>query len=230
MLVLRTWLNDWVVGSAPLRRLYGWVATGRAYVAGVRRRPFHRADVLLGAWRLLGPDLFGAKRIHAVRALLSEYCFENGELAPVRQNRLLAEFASGAEAQRVRQAFARFPLADRVRMRHPRPADDPERQGDLIVLKAHDEASGEKGVLYLMYGESIRQFPALFDLRRLASKYMIVLEPSWWGYEDAAFLLYLGSDLDVVVLAHEVRPNDDPFDGLIAASARALRPAAHHAR
>ena len=28
---------------------------------------------------------------------------------------------------------------------------------------------------------------------------MIVLEPSWWGYQDPRFLLYLGSDLDVLI-------------------------------
>jgi glycosyltransferase involved in cell wall biosynthesis len=28
---------------------------------------------------------------------------------------------------------------------------------------------------------------------------MFVIEPSWWGYQDARFLLYLGSNLDVLV-------------------------------
>ena len=206
MLVLHTWLNDLFVGSGSLQELYGRLADVRAAWARVRGRRFHRADVLLGAWRLLGPDLFGVKRIDALRKLLVDCCFEHGDLAPTRQNRLLWEFGRSAEAQRVRARYAVFPMADRVRMRHPRPNDDPERQGDLIVLKAYDEASGEKGVLYLMYTESIRQFPALFDLPRLASKYVLVLEPSWWGYQDAAFLLYLGSDLDVAVLA-QCRPD-----------------------
>lgn len=201
MLVLRTWLNNWVVGSESLRRLYGLVASARAGWARIRGRAFHRADLLLASWRLLGPELFGAKRIEAVKTLVEQSCFEDGRLGPARQNALLREFASGAEAVRVRRRFSAFPSADRVRMRYPRPNDDPERQGDLMVLKAYDGASGEKGVLYVMYSESIRMFPALFDLPRLASRYMLVLEPSWWGYEDATFLLYLGSDLDVAVLA-----------------------------
>jgi len=208
MVVLRSWLNDLVVGSPSLQRLYGWVASGRAWWASVlgADRRFHRADVLLAAWRLLGPDLFGPKRIVAVSTVLAESCWADGRLAPALRNGLLTQFGNGVEARRVREQFARFPLADRVRMRYPRPNDDPERQGDLLVLKAYDEASGEKGVLYVMYSESIRRFPALFDLPRLASKYVLVLEPSWWGYQDAAFALYLGSDLDVVVLA-QCRPD-----------------------
>lgn len=213
LFVLRSWLNDVVVGSKPLRHLYGVVASGRAWWARVRGSRFHGADVLLAAWRLLGPDLFGAKRIRAVREILRETCFEDGRLAAVAGNQLLREFIRSPEAERIRRPFAGFPLADLVRMRLPRSNDDPERQGDLMVLKAYDESSGEKGVLYLMYSESIRAFPALFDLQRLASRYMLVLEPSWWGYEDAAFLLYLGADLDVVVLA-QCRPDYDFIHGL----------------
>ena len=182
LFVLRSRLNDLVVDSPSLRRLYGLVASGRAWWARARGRRFQCADVLLQAWRLLGPDLFGKKRIAVVRELFRESCFNNGGPAPVVANELLREFSSSAEAQRIRHEFAGFPLADRVRMRYPRSNDDPERQGDLMVLKAYDEATGEKGVLYVMYSESIRRFPALFDLPRLASRYMLVLEPSWWGY------------------------------------------------
>jgi len=206
LFVLRSRLNDLVVDSPSLRRLYGLVASGRAWWARAQGRRFQSADVLLQAWRLLGPDLFGKKRIAVVRELFQESCFSNGGPAPVVANELLREFSSSPEAQRIRHEFAGFPLADRVRMRYPRPNDDPERQGDLMVLKAYDEATGEKGVLYVMYSESIRRFPALFDLPRLASRYMLVLEPSWWGYQDAEFLLYLGADLDVVVLA-QCRPD-----------------------
>jgi glycosyltransferase involved in cell wall biosynthesis len=206
LFVLRTWLNDLVVDSPALRRLYGLVASGRAWWARVRSHRFQRADVLLQTWRLLGPELFGAKRIAVVKDLLEESCFHDGQPAPVAENELLRDFSDSVEAQGIRREAAGFPMADRVRMRYPRPNDDPERQGDLIVLKAYDEASGEKGVLYLMYSESIRKFPAVFDLPRLASKYTLVLEPSWWGYQDAAFFLYLGADLDVVVLA-QCRPD-----------------------
>jgi glycosyltransferase involved in cell wall biosynthesis len=147
-----------------------------------------------------------------VRRLIEEACFDE-RLAPVASNQLLREFVRGANAEDIRAGFATFPPEDRVRMRQPRPNDDPERQGDLIVLKAYDEVSGEKGVLFLMYSQAIRTFPAQFDLPRLASRYVIVLEPSSWGYQDATFLLYLGSDLDVLVLA-QYHPDFEFIDRL----------------
>src|SRR6266540_544558 len=174
--------------------------------AKAREQRFHRAEVLLKAWRLLGADGFGTKRIGEVRKLVAECCFEDGHVAPVASNGLLQEFVAGDEGKRVRRQWARLPLQDRVRMRHPRPNDDPERQGDLIVLKAYDERSGEKGVLHLAYTEPIRNFAAIFDVPAMASKYVLVLEPSWWGYQDPTFLLYLGAELDVVVLA-QCRPD-----------------------
>jgi len=42
---------------------------------------------------------------------------------------------------------------------------------------------------------------------------MLVLEPSSWGYQDATFFLYLGSDLDVVILA-QYRPDFEFIHGL----------------
>src|SRR5439155_4454117 len=86
----------------------------------------------------------------------------------------------------------------RVRLRFPND-DDPERQGDLIILKSYDRRTGERGVLMIKYSETILAMAAMFDLGMLASQYMLVLEPSSWGYQDARFLLYLGSDLDVLV-------------------------------
>ena len=77
--------------------------------------------------------------------------------------------------------------------------EDLERQGDLIILKPYDAATGERGVLMLMYSEAVRAMVAIYDLGALASKYMFVLEPSSWGYQDVRFLFYLGSDLDVLI-------------------------------
>jgi hypothetical protein len=130
---------------------------------------------------------------------MAEACYDSGNLAPVRCNMFLAEFARSREAIAVRQEFARYPQADRVRLRYPRPNSDAERQGDLIVLKHFNELSGERGVLLVTYTEAIRRFAAVFDLSAIASRYSVVLEPSSWGYQDPTFLFYLGADLDVVV-------------------------------
>jgi glycosyltransferase involved in cell wall biosynthesis len=59
--------------------------------------------------------------------------------------------------------------------------------------------TGERGVLMLMYSEAVLAMVAMYDLGALASRYMFVLEPSSWGYQDVRFLFYLGSDLDVLI-------------------------------
>jgi glycosyltransferase involved in cell wall biosynthesis len=98
-------------------------------------------------------------------------------------------------------------------MRYPRPDDDPERQGDLIILKRHDPATGEKGVILVSFTESVQRFAALFDLDAIASRYVLVFEPSWWGYQDHTFMMYLSSDLDVVIESPS-RSDFDFIDGL----------------
>jgi glycosyltransferase involved in cell wall biosynthesis len=70
-----------------------------------------------------------------------------------------------------------------------------------MVLKAARREAGEKGVLLAMYSETFIELPAIFDLPRLVRDYCLVLEPSTWGYQDPAFLLYHGADADVFVLA-----------------------------
>jgi glycosyltransferase involved in cell wall biosynthesis len=68
-----------------------------------------------------------------------------------------------------------------------------------MIVKSYDPATGERGVLMIKYSETILALPAMLDLGALASRYTMVIEPSSWGYQDARFLLYLGSDLDVLV-------------------------------
>ncbi|MGH7551562.1 MAG: glycosyltransferase, partial [Longimicrobiales bacterium] len=65
----------------------------------------------------------------------------------------------------------------------------------------YDERTGERGVVLVKYSDAIVQVAAMFSLADLASKYAIVLEPSSWGYQDVRFLLYVGDDMDVVVLS-----------------------------
>jgi len=88
-------------------------------------------------------------------------------------------------------------------MKYPRANDDSKRQGNLVLLKAWDADTREKGVLYLQYTESIPSFVSLFDLDRLARNYRLVLEPSTWGYQDVNFLLLIGKEMDVIVQAQD---------------------------
>jgi glycosyltransferase involved in cell wall biosynthesis len=63
-------------------------------------------------------------------------------------------------------------------------------------------------VLLVAYHDAILHLPAVFDLPSLAREYALVLEPSTWGYDDARFLLYLGSDVAALVEAQS-RPDFD---------------------
>lgn len=139
-------------------------------------------------------------------------------LVNVGENKWLKAFVGTHEADRLRAHFAGVAMDHRVRLREPND-EDPRRQGNLIILKRHDPATGEKGVLLLTYSEPLRRFPAMYDLAALAGRYAFVLEPSSWGYEDPTYFLYVGADVDVVVQApwyrdfqflHELRSNIHP--------------------
>ena len=121
-------------------------------------------------------------------------------LVAVGDNRWLRAFLETGEAASLKAHFAKVAMHHRVRLREPND-EDPGRQGNLIVLKRHDPATGEKGVLLLTYSEPLRRLPAMYDLPALARRYAFILEPSSWGYEDPTYFLYAGSDVDVIVQA-----------------------------
>ena len=149
----------------------------------------------------MAPDVFGEERVALARGWIEDVSVAEGRLAPSAGNLLRAEYANTDEGRETRRQFASYPPEDRVRLRLPRLARDPERPGDLLVLKAFDPATGEKGVIAVHYNVAILALPAVFDLPAMAREYAFLLEPSTWGYQDSRFLLWLGSDLDVVVEA-----------------------------
>jgi glycosyltransferase involved in cell wall biosynthesis len=195
----RLWLKERVYESPALQALYASQAEARARLSLQRGRPYEAAEVLMRAWRHLGSEAFGARRVALVNSLIRECCYRDGQLLPASENRLRLEFVRSRKARELRRLYGSFPAEHRVRLRLPRPDPDPERQGDLVVLKPYDEATGERGVLMVMYGEAMEAMAAVFDLGALASRYQIVLEPSSWGYQEAKLFTYLGSDLDVLV-------------------------------
>ena len=60
--------------------------------------------------------------------------------------------------------------------------------GMCIVLKSFSQT--ERGVLVLNYSYSFPLFLKLFDVAQIASRYFIVLEPSWNGYLNLDILCY----------------------------------------
>jgi glycosyltransferase involved in cell wall biosynthesis len=185
--------------SAAGQYLYARLMLLRSGISRRRGRQLEWATQLLRGLRFATARRMRAAGLEGVHRLIDECCSADGRLLPVSANRLLREFRDTEEARQIRSTWSAIALADRVRMRWPREDPDPERQGDLMLLKRYNAASAEKGVLLISYTEAVRRFAALFDIAALAQRYSIVVEPSWWGYEDPTFLFLVGADLDVII-------------------------------
>ncbi|MGE0192619.1 MAG: glycosyltransferase [Planctomycetota bacterium] len=192
-------LQELVHETRVLRRAYVRRALRKAEAA--RGDLLAEATWLLAAWKHGWPDPAPARLASAWERVVREGAGGPGGWRPVAENEFARIVNTLPEAKSLRRQFAAYPDDDRLRLRTPRPDAPASRQGDLLVLKRHDPATGEPGVLYVTYNHGIEWLPRLYDLAKLAGKYVIVLEPSTWGYMDPAFLPYLGSDLDVIVQA-----------------------------
>ncbi len=196
----RLWFKQRVYESRPLQSLYASWIDLQSRLALLRGQPYEASRRMLRVWRHLGTEGIGRRRVDRLMRVVRENCYgDDGQLLPAAENRLRLDFIRSDKAREVRKLYGAFPLEHRVRLRHPRADADPERQGDLIVLKPYDPQTGERGVLMVMYSEGILALAAVYDLAQLASRYTLVLETSGWGYQDVRFFLYLGSDLDVLV-------------------------------
>lgn len=201
----RLWFKERVYESRALKGLYANWASFQSRLAIGRGQPYEAARLMLRAWRHLGTDGLGSRRVARVFQIVRENCYRDGELLPAAENGLRLDFVRSAKAAELRKLYGSFPIEHRVRLRFPRPDPDPERQGDLIILKPYDPVTGERGVLLVMYGEGMVAMAAVYDLAALASLYTIVLETSGWGYQEVGFFLYLGSDLDVAVQSPRIQ-------------------------
>jgi glycosyltransferase involved in cell wall biosynthesis len=186
-----------IQGSPLLLTWYGYTLTVRAQWAAVRGNEHDALHHLLRAHRIVPASLLPYRGRAALRTLLTNQGLTGEATRPITENRVLAAFARSEEAEHLRRSWAEYPLHNRLRLRHPRTPDDPERQGNLIILK--DKRPAENGVLLVKYNNAMRQLPAIFDLQRLLHDYTVVLEPSSGGYHDTTFLLYAGSDVQVLV-------------------------------
>lgn len=188
-----------VLDSPHVTAAYRAGSLARAGAYAVLGRRWKAISARFRAMRASSARVHSPEAMRAVREQLDWGCRDaRGSLLPIRENRWLATFLRTAEAATLRARFDGWPDHHRVRMREPND-ENPRRQGDLIILKRYDPATGEKGVIMLKYTLSLWRFPAMFDVAALAERYAFVLEPSSWGYEDPGFFLYAGSDMDVVV-------------------------------
>ena len=193
-------IQERVYASPRLRRWYARAGLRRARAAW-RAGDLHAALARgLRAWKHAGPVWTTAQEA-LVRGWIDEALRPEGAWRPVAANPLAAAWRRHPDMAQVRARFDTYPVGERARLRSPKPDSPWSRPGDLVVLKRHDPASKEPGVLLVTYNHGIERLSGLYDLGALAGKYILVLEPSTWGYQDARFLPYVGNDLDVVVMA-----------------------------
>src|SRR5205814_6603850 len=83
---------------------------------------------------------------------------------------------------------------------------DPLRLVGSRLLVAKPWRPGERGVLYVDYSYVFPLLAGLFDLRAIADRYHLVLEPSWSGVCTPEVLLY--SRLDRPVFVETIEPRD----------------------
>ncbi len=190
------------VGGSPfLGRVFAlWVGL-RSRVASLTGHHLAAARHLLHGWKHLGEEGLGRGRAARALSLIERATRRDGALLPVGENALRDDYLRSRTARDLRAKFGEFPLEHRVRLRYPRPDPDPERQGDLVVLKSPDDATGEKGVILVMYHEGIEALAAVFDLAALSRRWQFVLETSNWGAQDGRFLPWIGADVDALVMA-----------------------------
>jgi glycosyltransferase involved in cell wall biosynthesis len=82
----------------------------------------------------------------------------------------------------------------------------PTRLVGSRLLVAKPWRAGERGVLYVDYSYVFPSLAGLFDLRAIAERYHLVLEPSWSGVFTPEILLY--SRLDRPVFVETIEPRD----------------------
>lgn len=194
-------LKEWIRDSPTAQRAYLRMATTIGVWQARRGENLKALRTLFPAWRNAIHVPVPEACIETASDVIQRKCFEAGRVVAIQENGILREFLTSSQAGEIKERFASYPLLHRVRLRIPRENDNPERQGNLILLKRHNPVSGEKGVIFLKYTETFVWFAAVYDLQEIASRYTVVLEPSSSGYQDWKFLLYVGRELDVVVFS-----------------------------
>jgi glycosyltransferase involved in cell wall biosynthesis len=189
-----------IVGRTPALQ-WGWASgmTLRAQFLLARGRSYDAARILLKLEKHLGGAGLASVRRPLLNRIITDHCRLAGALGPLSNNSLLRLFAASAEANTIRRRYREYGPEHQVRLRMPRDNDNPERQGDLIILKHFNPHTKERGVVLVKYNNAILALAAVFDLAALVQEYVVVLEPSNWGYQEAHFLLYQGSDASVLV-------------------------------
>ena len=102
----------------------------------------------------------------------------------------------------------------------------PSRLVGSRLLVAKPWRPGERGVLYVDYSYVFASLAGLFDLRAIAERYHLVLEPSWSGVCTPEILLY--TRLDRPVFVETIEPRDHRVIVTLDTNLRSLPVAANY--
>ena len=205
---LRSRVKAVVSYSRPARQAYGVVVNSLGLFQEYFGRSYDALEYYCAGRRHLHGTSWEALYDKCIERQVQASCFREGRLLPHAENRLACDFVDSDRARSWREELAREPLPDQLRLRRHRGDGDVDRQGNLMILKAPDSHSGERGVIMLKFNGAFEQFAAAFDIRRLLRSYRIVLEPSYTRNFLASLFLYVGSDVDILVQAR----HDDDFE------------------
>lgn len=171
--------------------------------ASYQSKSFWSFCKLLGKYEKLNEDLKSAQEnAHLYKRLTT---IRTNLIDSESLNHVHANFLNSKQAKSIIKMYGAFDYDDRARIRYKN-EDDPLREGNLLVLKEPRNLGSdkiEKGVLYLQYNNSIIEFAALFDIKKVYEKYVLVVEPSSWGYSDIGLELLLHGDNPVYVMAQD---------------------------
>ena len=128
-----------------------------------------------------------------------------GSLLPA--SRYIKKLHSGSSKQNIRLASIREKIYNNTQAddRTDRFFCNPSELfvGIMLVVKEFD--GHNKGVVIINYSSYFVMIAKLFDIERIASRYIIVLEPSWAGFCDMSILIFTQIDDPVVVMTFEAR-------------------------
>src|ERR1700749_4869179 len=128
----RLWFKERVYESRALQKIYASVAGARARASLRRGGPYEAADILMRAWRHLGSEGLGARKVERVRALVRGGCSDGeGRLLPASENRLRLDFVRTEKARELRRLYGSFPEEHRRGPCFPRTDPDLECQRGL---------------------------------------------------------------------------------------------------
>jgi glycosyltransferase involved in cell wall biosynthesis len=183
-------VKGWLGQNAATRLLYGLALCAAALLSWFAGRGFAALEKSCHAARLM--EGCGGRHVRRVCCMLFQGLRRKAE----RQNTDLFEQWHGALCDDSRPSTEELRvLADRA-----------------LVMKPFDAATGERGVIYLMYTNRIEMLVRAKHFLRIARAYDFVLEPSWHGYDNVVYLLYSVAPCTTFVLA----PYPPDYDAIAA--------------